>query len=345
MPFVHRAFWNDGSKFIGAPVALCTKFNEKPAREFITEKCAVNTCSDVPHDDPVQCMTGHHQCADPIVSSESCDNIANNVNTSNNVKPLSFLHWNVQGIVSKLFDADFVSFVSTFDFVFLVETFVEDFCSSSFPNYSSVCVPAVKLSTRGRRSGGLICLIKNEFFPFLEQVSVKSNMFCAFIMKKEIFGALKDILLVTCYIPPEGSPYYAYFDCENGISMLEEYLTDCLMAYGDLYILLCGDLNARTANSSHFCQGDQEIFDFQYSSKPASVGRYSQDISMNGYGKLLMNFCTAMDLCLLNGMCYGDQNGCYTFVSDSGCSVNDYFLMSCELFSTLCDICELRVCE
>ena len=113
---------------------------------------------------------------------------------------------------------------------------------------------------------------------------------------------------------------------------------------GDAYVMLCGDLNARTSNVSHHCQNGN-IVDFQHMSHPVSVGRTSEDRELNNYGKLLINMSTAFDLCILNGVCHGDLQGRYTYVSESGSSVNDYFLLSCDLFGYICDVCELNVSE
>ncbi|KAK7100495.1 hypothetical protein V1264_023441 [Littorina saxatilis] len=44
-------------------------------------------------------------------------------------------------------------------------------------------------------------------------------------------------------------------------------------------------------------------------------------------------------------MCQGDLRGRYTFISDSGNSVNDYFLMSVNLFESAADKCKLNVLE
>ena len=45
-------------------------------------------------------------------------------NMSSRVNSLSFLHWNVNGLLSKTQDSEFVSYVCSFDFVCIVETFV-----------------------------------------------------------------------------------------------------------------------------------------------------------------------------------------------------------------------------
>jgi len=55
--------------------------------------------------------------------------------------------------------------------------------------------------------------------------------------------------------------------------------------------------------------------------------------------------CTTLDLCILNGVCYGDQEGRFTYISDFGSSVIDYFLMSRDLFACLYDQCNLSVTD
>ena len=54
------------------------------------------------------------------------------------------LVYNVEGIVSKLKDTSFVSFISCYDFVRLVETFVDTFTSTLFPSFTSFVTPAKK---------------------------------------------------------------------------------------------------------------------------------------------------------------------------------------------------------
>ena len=43
-----------------------------------------------------------------------------------------------------------------------------------------------------------------------------------FLIDKELFGVLTYILYVCLYVPPEGSPFYPYFDVDNGIGLLED---------------------------------------------------------------------------------------------------------------------------
>ena len=67
-----------------------------------------------------------------------------------------FLQWNVNGLLAKLKDNEFISFVSHFVFVCFVETFMETFQSNVFVDYIVFVKSAVKLSKQGRHSGGIV---------------------------------------------------------------------------------------------------------------------------------------------------------------------------------------------
>ena len=78
-------------------------------------------------------------------------------------KPFSSLQWKVNGLLAKLKDNEFIFFVSHFDFVCFVETLMETFQSNVFVGYLMFVKSAVKLSKQGRHSGGIVCLIRNEY--------------------------------------------------------------------------------------------------------------------------------------------------------------------------------------
>ena len=140
----------------------------------------------------------------PLVNNLSCVGEKNSL--------FAFLHWNVNGLLPKLSDSDFVSYLMTFDFVCLTETFLDDFQSTLFAEYEAFCVPAVKFSQRGRRSGGLVCLIKKTLSTYVRKLDVMSTNFCGFVIDKSLFGTAKDVLYVCSYVHPEFSPFYAHYD-------------------------------------------------------------------------------------------------------------------------------------
>ena len=82
----------------------------------------------------------------PLINAHSC----------NKTNDFSFVNWNVNGLLAKICDSDFIASIRSFYFVCLVETFVEYFDSNIVHEYTVFCKPAVKLTTRGRRSGGVI---------------------------------------------------------------------------------------------------------------------------------------------------------------------------------------------
>ena len=190
----------------------------------------------------------------------------------------SFLHWNIDGLQNKLFDSEFMSFLLMFDFVCLVETFVFSVCQDLFPDFHVFCQPATKLPGRGRPSGGVVCLIKKELMPFVRQVKVVTGNFLLFILDKSLLSAPKNILYVCAYVPPEGSRYYDFLDqSTDGISLLENCLIDNVLEINDFYVILCGDLNGRTANVSQSVQFDDDNFSFR--SLCTSIYKYRKEIT------------------------------------------------------------------
>jgi hypothetical protein len=73
--------------------------------------------------------------------------------------------WNVNGLMAKLPDSDFVEYICSFDFCVLSETFTLpsfDF-SIHFDEFIVLHSPGVKLSKMGHVSGGTVMLIKKMF--------------------------------------------------------------------------------------------------------------------------------------------------------------------------------------
>ena len=257
----------------------------------------------------------------------------------------SFLTWNVNGLMTKISDSDFVSFILSFHFVCLVETFIDSFNVDMFSSHKAFCQPSVKLSQAGRSSGGIVCLIKRDLLPFVHQIKTVGHTLM-FIIDKVLFGVPKDVLFVCAYVPPEGSAYYNFIGEEgNGISLLENLLFDNALHENDLDVILCGDLNSRTSNVSQPVFVNDNFLDSLITSGSLSANRSTQDNVFNSFGKTLINMCTALNLCILNGMCEGDRQGRYTYISPFGSSVIDYFVLSCELAAVVWDDCILRVLD
>ena len=244
---------------------------------------------------------------------------------------LSMLLCNVEGIVSKLKDTSFVSFISCYDFICLVETFVDSFTSTLFPSFTSFLSPAKKLSHHGRRSGGVIVLVRNVL---VKQIEVDYDNVIILEVSKEL-DTDANAFVVNTYLNPPNSPLYDTCNYDNGISMVEQCFLSILEKNEDASFILCGDLNARTGSkvpsyfdfaSSCFEAVGGNFWLDNNTSNDLSSKRCSRDIQENENGHSLLVLCSSFDLCILNGACDGDTNGQYTYISTVGNSVIDYVI-------------------
>lgn len=75
--------------------------------------------------------------------------------------------------------------------------------------------------------------------------------------------------------------------------------------FAELQAELSDDLNSRTSNS---LLQKNTVLDSPRKSSPTNVDRCSKVGVLNDYGKSLLNLCTALNFCVLNGMCHGDYS-------------------------------------
>ena len=235
-----------------------------------------------------------------------------------------------------------MNYISKFDIVCLTETFADstfDF-SRLFTDHVKFAAPAKKLSLQGRNSGGVLLLIRKSLSTFVKQMKTDCENTVVVRVDKSVFSLDKDVLLIASYVAPENSPLYDTLELKDGILILEESILQ-MVENEDPYILLCGDLNARTGceqpkleEMSNYTPGSDDNDD--------GVCRYrcSKDSTVNNFGKSLLNLCFMLDCVIVNGFCNGDANGEFTYVSPHGSSVIDYFIISEDLFP---DHCELRI--
>ena len=134
--------------------------------------------------------------------------------------------------------------------------------------------------------------------------------------------------ICAVYIPPINSPYtikHPYEIIERDISEL------C----NDGEVLLMGDTNSRCADLQDYIEADKNdnllnvdktnCIDWNLSQ------RFSDDCSVNTYGKNLVDFCITCQLYIVNGRTKGDMPGKITCVQSAGCSTVDYAVASPSL--------------
>ena len=139
-------------------------------------------------------------------------------------------------MLSKLNDPDFDLIFTNHDIVCICETFItslNDIPSHLFNKCYKYIAPASKLSNQGRPSGGVIVLIKTTLDVVITEIRVHLDNIIALKLSDILLSpdGVKDLILVSTYIPPCGSTYYSYKSPHepNGIHLLEHVLFELVL--------------------------------------------------------------------------------------------------------------------
>lgn len=252
-------------------------------------------------------------------------------------KCLTFCSWNVNGLISKLTDPDFVNYITSFDICVITETFTMptfDF-SVHFHDFLVLHSPASKLSRQGRHSGGVVMLIRRSLQGLFQEINcLFSNMLCV-KFSNLVFGTDKDVMFIGIYNHPSGSAYYVDKDFDCTLDLLEEFLLNHMESRHDCYYLITGDLNARIGNWNYIDYDEDDDFEDEFEDGICEMQRRSEDGIVNTFGKSLIQLCSTFQFIPLNGFLSGDERGKFTFISERGNSTIDYFISSVDLLPSL----------
>ena len=108
-----------------------------------------------------------------------------------------------------------------------------------------------KLSYHGRYSGGVIVLVRKDFVPFGERIYFDVDNIVLLRIKKVLLGTDKDVMFISAYLPPYDSSYWKQTPLAYGLEIIEKCVMDLHDKTDEFYLLLCGDLNARTASENY----------------------------------------------------------------------------------------------
>ena len=152
-------------------------------------------------------------------------------------------------------------------------------------------------------------------------------------MKKVLLGTYKDVMFITAYLPQYDSNYRKVTQHGYGVELIEKCVLDLHVVTDDFSLLLCGDLNARTA-SENYNQVQDDCEDV-LAKVCDCFPRKSQDNHTNVFGQHLIELCNMCECLILNGLSERGFDDSCTFVSNSGSTVVDYFLLSCDMLSSV----------
>jgi hypothetical protein len=253
---------------------------------------------------------------------------------SNTAIPFSCITYNVNGLLSKLEDSEFVNMLQNYDFVCLTETFLPfDFESILFDDYVIFSSHAVKLSHQGRHSGGVVVMIKKKYACYFEHIPNDIKNTVVLKLDKLFLGTDKDVMFISMYVPPIESKFWQTGENGHGIDVLENVVMALHEKCKDFSIILCGDINARTA-SNNFSISFLDDFDKMEVEATSVYSRVSQDEQENAFGQQLIEFCNIFDAVILNGLNLYSFDDSYTYIASNGSSVLDYFIVSRSMIHT-----------
>jgi exonuclease III len=217
------------------------------------------------------------------------------------------LAYNVCGLRNKI-RGDFLDFISSFDIVFLQETFLcekdKDFISKSFSNYRFFFDAGFRIHRFGRCIGGSLLLInlKSQAANFLSFKTIDN--FCLVEISLDASG--KKVYLLPLYLN--------FNDWEKEFDELTTFLNK--NSFENLVII--GDLNGRVGEQQSFTE---DIF--SPVNRNVALNRISKDKVTNLKGRKLLDLMENFGLIILNGRFNSDRLGEFTFINTNGESVID----------------------
>ena len=240
------------------------------------------------------------------------------------VNHINIGYWNIHGVLekinnrheNKLSDPDFSKLVKDLDIFCLSETHVGPDFGMHLKDFKSI-KSCRKVSGNNRYFGGLCVFISNHIKQGIKVVKNDHPNIIWIKLSKDFVNLSKNLLICFTYISPSDSEYYKNNDLTS-TDLFEYIKLDCAEFMSNGNLLLKGDLNAYLPSGvTDFIEGD--IMDDHV---PLPDDVYQPDIpiprntmemkNLNQNGKLLLDICKSVPLCILNGRTSGDLMGRFT---------------------------------
>ena len=184
----------------------------------------------------------------------------------------------------------------------------------------------------GRPSGGMSLLIRKPLLKSCSIVSADSfHVWCK--LNKQNFGWAADLYICFLYIPPSTSNWFL-----SGRSLTFDSLQEECATYDEKgWVLLFGDLNARTGDLNDFIENDEideylPLDDNYKPDKPLRTRINNDKELVNTSGQSLIEFCKSTGYRILNGRINENATSSFTCFTSNGNSVVDYGLSKSGFF-------------
>ena len=219
-------------------------------------------------------------------------------------------------------DPEVMNILTSADIIIITETWIHDGEIDDYKINGYISNHCCAPRRDGRKTrGGVSIFTKSNINNLIkiEDTPYKPYMIWMNMDKSLIIGAHTDILLIACYMPPEGATTYKSNNSEP-TNPIKDLSNDLITRRRNRSIIIIGDMNARTGMLN-----DNLILNYP---------RCNEDKDVNNFGKDLTNTCITHELAIMNGRTCGDAEGHRTHYNHNqrGGSTIDLIVMSTDLY-------------
>ena len=170
-----------------------------------------------------------------------------------------------------------------------------------------------------RKSAGIGTFIKLDVVNYCNFIKSDCDYVQWINISQKLFNCEEDVIFGVTYIPPEISKYFQNLFLNTFMKNLK--CTVIIIKY----VIIMGDLNARTLNLQDIVYTDETIFRAISSDSQSicengafyeinkldgfAIHRISNDTTSNRLGRRLVDFCMVNNLVILNGRSFNDMKG------------------------------------
>ena len=253
---------------------------------------------------------------------------------------MKFATLNVCGLKTRNNYPDFTDYLSNYDILCLVETKLDQTDIVSLPGFDCISQPRKELFFR--RSGGIAVFVKNKFSEYCTYQPSESDYIMWMCIDKRLTDSDENMYLGIVYVPPSQSRFYN----DDELSKLENEIM--LMCSSNKYVIISGDVNARTRKLTDYVKLDHyfsDMFDFDdeianffdktemLENLNIPLTRSTTDTKTNNSGYWLIDLCKNNNLFIVNGRVGKDKGfGLKTFRNTS---TIDYTICTADCFRFL----------
>ncbi|UYV70157.1 hypothetical protein LAZ67_7002026 [Cordylochernes scorpioides] len=234
---------------------------------------------------------------------------------------IKILQWNINGFnrITSIFPL--VEYLKKYELFALNETWITGVIELLTDEYYIIQSPALKTELKGRGSGGILIGIKKNFQHTVRKIET-NPYWISVLTHKFLDKTTESICLLFAYLPPNALQ-------EQNLTNLLRHI-DYHMSEGN-EVLIAGDINIRIGNAGGF-HNPLKL------NSPLNKYRNSKDLISSKLSEKLISFTDSNSITIANGRTRGDTHGSFTFISERGSSVLDYFMYSHGLTQIISDM-------